>query len=228
MSETIQETPAGAKSVDAAEIEAKLRRMERRQWWLWSTAFIVMMLLTIGIASFAFPGLLRNDSGGYSFYVGQAVRGLVGLVLIFNVYSIYQQILINRIRVQMSEQIRSLTKVENLAAEVYKLAALDQLTGLYNRRSAEQRLEEEMSRATRHARPLTLLLTDLDGLKQVNDTFGHIAGDSVLKDFAARLKKAIRGSDLAARLGGDEFMVVLPECRPEEVRHVLGRLEGLV
>jgi two-component system cell cycle response regulator len=61
----------------------------------------------------------------------------------------------------------------------------------------------------------------------VNDTHGHATGDLVLKGFAERLQRAIRGSDLAVRLGGDEFMVLLPECRAEEVRHVLSRVEGL-
>jgi len=110
---------------------------------------------------------------------------------------------------------------------VYKLAALDQLTGLYNRRSGEQRLAQEISRAQRHVRPLTVLLMDLDGLKQINDRHGHAAGDMALKGFAVRLQRAIRGSDLAVRLGGDEFMAILPECRSEEVRHVLARVEGL-
>ena len=219
--------PAAAVAAGAAVIEANLKRLDRKQWWLWSSAFTVILLLTICVASFEFPALLKMDTGS-SFYLGQALRGLVGLVLVFNVYTLYQQVLINRIRSQMAQQIQSLAKVESLATEVYKLAALDQLTGLYNRRSAEQRLQEEMSRAIRHSRPLTLLLLDLNSLKRVNDSMGHGAGDVVLNGFAERLKKAIRGSDLAARMGGDEFMVILPECRPEEVRHVLGRLEGLV
>ncbi|HXJ17614.1 MAG TPA: GGDEF domain-containing protein, partial [Candidatus Polarisedimenticolia bacterium] len=151
----------------------------------------------------------------------------VGLVLIFSVYLVYQQTMIIRMRSQLAEQIESLTKVQNLTNEVYKLAALDQLTGLYNRRSGEQRLAEEISRALRHARPLTVLLIDLDGLKQINDQLGHAAGDLLLRSFSERLQKAIRGSDLAVRLGGDEFMVLLPECRFEEVKHVLSRVEGL-
>ncbi len=159
--------------------------------------------------------------------MNQAVRALVGLVLVFSVYLIYQQTQIMRLHHQVADQIQSLAKVESLASEVYKLAALDQLTGLYNRRSGEQRLAQEISRAQRHGRPLTLLLVDVDGLKQINDHHGHAAGDTLLKGFADRLQRAIRGSDLAVRLGGDEFMAILPECRAEEVRHVLGRLEGL-
>jgi diguanylate cyclase (GGDEF)-like protein len=130
-------------------------------------------------------------------------------------------------RNQLSDQIQSIAKVQSLTDEVYKLAALDQLTGLYNRRSGEHRLAEEIGRAVRHQRPLTVLLIDLDGLKLTNDKLGHAAGDLILKSFAARLQRAIRGSDLAVRLGGDEFMVLLPECRAEEVGHVIGRLEGL-
>jgi diguanylate cyclase (GGDEF)-like protein len=211
-----------------AAVIQDLRTMERKQWWMWSSACMVMILLTLGVASFAFPAMLRVEESTYSFYLNQAVRALVAMVILFSVYIVYQQLQITRLRNQLTAQIQSLTKVEVLATEVYKLAALDQLTGLYNRRSGEQRLVEEMSRARRHGRPLTVLVLDLDGLKQVNDKHGHAAGDLMLKTFAERLNRAIRGSDLAVRLGGDEFMILLPECRLEEVRHVLGRLSGVV
>jgi diguanylate cyclase (GGDEF)-like protein len=204
-----------------------LRNLDRRQWWLWSSTVLVLVLLTIAVASFAFPALLNMEQSTYSFYLNQAVRALVGMVLLFSVYLVYQQTMIMRMRNQMADQVAAITKVENLTNEVYKLAALDQLTGLYNRRSGEQRLSEEISRAMRHSRPLTVLLIDLDDLKQVNDRMGHAAGDLLLKCFSERLQRAIRGSDLAVRLGGDEFMVLLPECRLEEVRHVLSRVEGL-
>jgi len=204
-----------------------LRKLDRKEWSLCSTAVLVLVLLTVAVASFAFPALLGREESTYSFYLNQAVRSLVGLVLVFSVYLVYQQSMITRMRNQMADQFQSIARVENFTAEVYKLAALDQLTGLYNRRSGEQRLAEEIIRAQRHERALTLLLLDLDGLKQTNDQFGHAAGDLVLKTVAEKLQKAIRGSDLAVRLGGDEFMVLLPECRPQEVRHVLSRIEGI-
>ncbi len=207
-------------------VREHLRKLDRRQWWLWSTTLLVLILLSIAIASFSFPTLLNRDQGSYSFYLNQAVRSLIGLVLVFAVYLVYQQTMIVRMRNQLAGQIESLAKVQILTDEVYKLAALDQLTGLYNRRSGEQRLAEEISRAVRHQRPLTVLLIDIDGLKQTNDKLGHAAGDLVLKAFSERLQRAIRGSDLAVRLGGDEFMVLLPECRAEEVRHVMGRIQG--
>jgi diguanylate cyclase len=220
-------SPAQALSKPAELIRENLQHLDRRQWWLGSTTVAVVLLLTLCIASFAFPEILKNEESNYSFFLNQAVRALVGLVLVFSVYLIYQQVQISKLRSQLGTQIDSLAKVESLASEVYKLAALDQLTGLYNRRSGEQRLAEEISRAQRHGRPLTVLLMDLDGLKSVNDKHGHAAGDTVIKHFADRLQRAIRGSDLAVRLGGDEFMAILPECRAEEVKHVLGRIEGL-
>ncbi len=204
----------------------RLRKLDRKQWWLWSTTILILILLTIAIASFSFPTLLSRDHQDYPFGLNQSVRALVGIVLIFSVYLVYQQWQILRMRGQISAQIESLAQVQTLTAEVYKLAALDQLTGLYNRRSGEQRLSEEIARSVRYGRPLTLLMLDLDGLKETNDRLGHAGGDLLLKSFSERLQRAIRGSDLAVRLGGDEFMVLLPECRAEEVRHVLMRLEG--
>jgi diguanylate cyclase (GGDEF)-like protein len=229
MSETIpfsSDNSGEASSARPEVFQERLRNLDRKQWWLWSTTVLVLILLTVAVASFAFPALLAREETSYSFYLSQSVRALVGIVLLFTVYLVYQQSQILRMRRQISEQIESLAHVQTLTAEVYKLAALDQLTGLYNRRSGEQRLAEEISRSLRYGRPLTLLMLDLDGLKQTNDKLGHAGGDLLLKTFSERLQRAIRGSDLAVRLGGDEFMVMLPECRAEEVRHVLLRLEG--
>jgi len=219
--------PAASDPLGAQQIRTNISRVARRQWWLWSAGMMVSLLLTLGIASFAFPGLLSENEDFYSFRLNLAVRGLVGLVLLFNVYTVYQQLLIHRLQSKMSSQVEALGQIEVRTEEVYKLAVLDPLTGLNNRRSGEQRLAEEILRAQRHRRPLTILLLDLNGLKNLNDKFGHAAGDELIRQFAARLSKAIRGSDLAVRLGGDEFLVLLPECRPDEVRHVLGRLRGV-
>lgn len=223
-----QPGPSEATGLARAElIRASMHQIQRRQWRLWSSAALVMLLLAIGISSFGFPGLLAQAEAFSSFYLGQAVRGLVGLVLLFNVYTIYQQLQIHRIQRQLNDQVDALGKMEVRTEEVYKLAVLDPLTGLYNRRSGEQRLAEEIHRSQRHRRPLTVLLSDINGLKHVNDMFGHPAGDQLIKHFAERLQKSIRGSDVAVRLGGDEFLVLLPECKLEEVHHVLGRLSEM-
>ncbi len=225
-SEQQQPIPIAA-PMDAEQISSSMRRIARRQWSLWSCAVMVTVLLAVGIASFAFPGLLSQAEESASFLLTSAIRGLVGLVLVFNVYTVYQQLQIHRIHQQLSKQVEALGKMEERTEEVYKLAVLDPLTGLYNRRSGEQRLAQEMSRSTRNGHPLTILALDLDDLKQVNDRFGHPAGDELIRTFADRLNKAIRGSDVAVRLGGDEFLVLLPECKPDGARHVVSRLSGL-
>ena len=225
-SEQQQPIPIAA-PMDAEQISSSMRWIARRQWSLWSSAVMVTVLLAVGIASFAFPGLLSQAEESASLLLTSAIRGLVGLVLVFNVYTVYQQLQIHRIHQQLSKQVEALGKMEERTEEVYKLAVLDPLTGLYNRRSGEQRLAQEMSRSTRNGHPLTILALDLDDLKQVNDRFGHPAGDELIRTFAERLNRAIRGSDLAARLGGDEFLVLLPECKPEGVLQALSRLSGL-
>ncbi len=221
------DSPHEDRAERAQQIQATMHEVGKRQWWLWSSAVMVTLLLTLGIASFAFPGLLSQEDAKYSFELNQALRGLVGLVLLFNVYTVYQQLQIRRLQDNLADQICTIGKMEARTEEVYKLAILDPLTGLYNRRCGEQRLAEEISRSRRYGHALTIIMLDLNGLKYINDTFGHAAGDDQIKCFAGRINKAIRGSDLAVRQGGDEFLLLLPECKPEEVRHVLGRLSGI-
>jgi diguanylate cyclase (GGDEF)-like protein len=211
----------------ARQIQTAMKDVGRRQWWLWSSAMMVTLLLTLGIASFAFPGLLSQESPTYPIDLNQALRGLAGLVLLFNVYTVYQQLQIRRLQTSIAEQVSVMDKMEARTEEVFKLAILDPLAGLYNRRCGEQRLMEEITRSKRHGHPLTVIALDLNKLKYVNDTYGHAAGDELIKCFAARINKAIRGSDLAVRQGGDEFLLLLPECKPDEVRHVLMRLSGI-
>jgi diguanylate cyclase (GGDEF)-like protein len=209
------------------KLQQTMRRTERREWWLRSYAIMVTMLLLMVIASFAFPALLSAVDSNYSFFLNQAVRGLVGLVLIFNVYVIYQQLQMTRVRRQLTDQVFAVDRVETMALEVYRMALLDPLTGLLNRGYIAQHVEDEIKRSQRHGRTLSVILFDLDELKQVNDSYGHGAGDALLKAFAERLNSATRGSDTAGRYGGDEFLVVLPECKPENVKYVLKRLEGI-
>lgn len=209
------------------DIQDNLRRLERRDWWLWWAAVVVMLVLTLAVVSLSLPSLLRDSDRYFQLNLDLAVRGLVALVLLFNVYTIYQQVLIKRLRQEMSTHVGMMTRLKVRAEEFHKLATLDPLTGLHNRRLAEQRLAGEVSRSQRHGHPLTVMMFDLDGFKQINDRYGHAAGDLLLRTFADRLNKAIRVSDVAVRMGGDEFMVLLPECRPEQIQSVLDRLSSI-
>ncbi len=95
--------------------------------------------------------------------------------------------------------------------ELKRLSITDPLTGLLNRRYLQDRLEEELSRTRRSGRNMCLLMADLDGFKTFNDTYGHLAGDRILKHVAEVIMKSVRTMDVVSRYGGDEFIVILPE-----------------
>jgi diguanylate cyclase (GGDEF)-like protein len=112
----------------------------------------------------------------------------------------------------------------NKSEELKKLTITDSLTGLLNRRYLLERLKDELARSERHVHPMSLIMLDLDGFKNCNDTLGHLFGDKILKDIAETLLKTIRSMDVIARYGGDEFMVILPETREAGAVDIAERL----
>jgi len=103
------------------------------------------------------------------------------------------------------------TNIESAYHEaIHNMAIQDGMTGIHNKRFFMEFLEREIAVASRHGHPLTLVMFDVDHFKQVNDSFGHLAGDAVLKDLAQRIRPRIRREDLFARYGGEEFVCVLP------------------
>jgi diguanylate cyclase (GGDEF)-like protein len=211
----------------AREIHERLQKLEQRDWWLWATAVVVMLLLALATVSFSLPLLFSSENSRFALQISQATRGLVGLVLLFSLYAVYQQVLIKRLRRDLAGQLEAMANLETRAAQLHRLATHDPLTGLYNRRFVEDRLAEEVNRSRRYGHPFTLLLFDLNDFKRINDLHGHPAGDLVLKTFATRLRSELRISDVPARVGGDEFLVLLPECPLEQVPHLLPRFETI-
>ena len=209
---------------EVKEIHAKLRQLERRDWWLWLTSIVVMLLLTSAVAFLFLPVFMKAQDIALQLGHSLAVRGLLGVVLLFSTYAIYQQILIKQLRGEMFEMA---VAAQERAVEFHQLAMFDPLTNLYNRRFAKENLALDLARSDRHGHRLSVLMLDLNNFKPINDRYGHPAGDQVLKEFSNRLKEVIRGSDLPVRMGGDEFMVVLAECPAEQVPHALLRLRGL-
>ena len=92
-----------------------------------------------------------------------------------------------------------------------EMAITDALTGLHNRRYMESHLATLAEQASSRGKPLALMILDIDYFKSINDSYGHDAGDDVLREFAVRIRKSIRGIDLACRYGGEEFVIVMPD-----------------
>jgi diguanylate cyclase len=101
----------------------------------------------------------------------------------------------------------------------------DQLTGAYNRRGLAEHFEREISRAERTNQPLCLALIDVDNFKQLNDRYGHLAGDDALKYLVDVIRQHSRATDVVARFGGEEFVILLPDTSPDDARHNLQRLQ---
>jgi diguanylate cyclase (GGDEF)-like protein len=95
--------------------------------------------------------------------------------------------------------------------EIYRMTTVDGLTQVFNRRYFEDAIERELSRSRRYTRPLSLVLLDIDHFKKINDSYGHLAGDAVLKDVALAIRAKTRREDVFARFGGEEFALLLPE-----------------
>jgi diguanylate cyclase (GGDEF)-like protein len=115
-----------------------------------------------------------------------------------------------------------------LLDEVARLATRDALTGLANRRLFEESLEREVARARRLSTPLSLLLIDVDHFKQINDTYGHPAGDAVLAGVAGAITAGTKAFDVPARYGGDELAVLLPGCGSHDARGVAERVRSQI
>ena len=132
---------------------------------------------------------------------------------------------INKLYFLLNEEIK---KKDEANRKLSLLAETDSLTGIANRRKFFSKLENEFSKSLRYKRPLSLLMLDIDHFKEVNDSFGHDAGDQVLKEYIERCKSKLRQSDIIARIGGEEFCVILPETTEEGACSLAERIrEGI-
>lgn len=124
----------------------------------------------------------------------------------------------------ITERKRSEEEKHRLIVTLEHLSRTDGLTGLMNRRALNEILTYELDRARRYVSPLSLILCDIDGFKEINDTYGHDVGDRVLQTISATLKMLLRKIDTAGRYGGDEFMLILPETAREGAENLAGKL----
>jgi len=126
------------------------------------------------------------------------------------------KLLLISLLMDITERTRAELEVQALQARLLEQSTHDSLTGLYNRRYLDETLGRELIAAGRHGYPVSVIMGDLDHFKAVNDRFGHLAGDEVLRVFGALMKAHARASDIYCRYGGEEFMLVLPRMAPGE------------
>ncbi len=172
-------------------------------------------------------------------HLEQGIQSMVFLPLIVNDKAIGSLSLGSRhpnaypqSQVQLLSQLvsRIATPIENarLYAEAEQRARIDQLTGLWNRRHLEERIQVEIGRHSRYGGTFSLIILDLDFFKAFNDSYGHLAGDKLLKQLGAIMRDAIRGTDEAFRYGGDEFAVLLPQTTLRDAYEVAERVRDRI
>lgn len=153
------------------------------------------------------------------------VRGLELGVNDYLVRPVDQHELIARLATQVKRK-RYNDHLRSSVAQTIEMAVTDGLTGLHNRRYLDSHLSTLFERARSRRRPLSLMIADIDRFKAINDTWGHDAGDDVLREFAGRLRKNVRGIDLACRLGGEEFVIVMPDTEGDIAEKVAERVRA--
>lgn len=127
----------------------------------------------------------------------------------------------------LQDELRAKNKqLEELLYKVEYMAITDALTGLYNRRRFHDVLSKEFERSKRYSTPFALTMLDIDHFKKINDSFGHVTGDLVLREVASIIKNSIRDIDTASRFGGEEFMLILPNTDTAASRHVAERIRS--
>lgn len=129
---------------------------------------------------------------------------------------------------ELAEAIGLLERTTDNALVIEELNQRDGLTGLYNRKFFDELITQEILSARRYKRPLTLAMIDVDKFKLINDTHGHAAGDTVLRNLAAKMKSLLRASDTICRYGGEEFVLILPNITFENSSALLDRLRRAI
>src|SRR6204780_5213784 len=154
----------------------------------------------------------------------QGLNGVVGVLAMY--HSNLDAFTPDHLRILLAVASKVALSVENALKyqQAESSATTDFLTGLPNARSLFVHLAQEVARSRRMKTSLAVMVCDIDGFKQINDSFGHVEGDKLLREFSIRLKEACRGYDYVARMGGDEFVVTAPGLTPEAAEEKIGRL----
>jgi len=214
----------GSGAFRALQIDTELRHLVRSEWWLWFFACTVTLLASAALVLSFLPFLFRQANHFYEIRPDQAQWSTAALLVVFNAWLVYRQWSFRRRRKQLNAQNPF---PERTGSDISDASGFDPLTGLHTRVSIEQQLGKEIGRARRENTSLSVATIHIEEFAQITQRHGKAAVDSLLKEFARRLKKAIRGSDLAVRLAGGDFLLILTECTLGEVKLILNRVGPL-
>jgi diguanylate cyclase (GGDEF)-like protein len=214
----------GSGAFRALQNETELQQLARREWWLWFSACAVTLLATSALILSFLPSLFSHGNHFYEIRPDQAQWSTAAILLVFNFWLAYRQWFFRRRRKQLSAQSPFSERSGN---EIADSSGFDPVTGLYTRASIDQQLGKEIGRARRENTALSVATIHIDEFAEITQRYGKAAVDSVLKEFARRLRKAIRGSDFGVRLANADFLLILPECTLGEVKLILNRVGPL-
>jgi two-component system cell cycle response regulator len=202
------------------EIEGARRQEAPPLQSLWRAVLPYAFLPALGVLLLLTRSVLDDAALKPGVYLGGAI--LIGLVLA-------RQFLAIRETNHMHQEVQRNNQALGAAnARLERLSTTDPLTELPNHRALSERLDQEVARARRYGRPLSLLFFDGDRFKQVNDTYGHSTGDVVLQELGSRVQQVLRAGDTIGRYGGEEFLVLLPETAREEACEIAERVRKAV
>ena len=208
------------KHEDPELLEAELRAIEGRDFQLWSLVGVIALITATGFLALLVPhvfwrvrGMVLIEQNAPALFFG-----LLVLFLLATIYMVQQRMRLTRTR-------RELT-VRLLQAE--RVARLDELTGLFNRRALADLLGREMARAQRTGTRLSLVMVDIDGFRALENRFGHVVAERILLDVAHMLKRNFRAADILVRHGEDDFLAILPETDRREAHIAVDRLPTAV
>jgi diguanylate cyclase (GGDEF)-like protein len=159
---------------------------------------------------------LAYDGWSSGAAIDVAATALLWSVLGVTISGLMASIRSQRVRLRMGEE------------EAQRLARVDGLTGLGNRRALDETLEAEVARSVRSGSPFSAAIVDMDGLKDINDRFGHLEGDDCLRQVAVTIRDTVRAADRCFRWAGDEFVILLPDTPADEAKRVCGRISTAV
>jgi diguanylate cyclase (GGDEF)-like protein len=216
------ECDSSARPPASAAINGSLEKVARRERQLWVTLGGLSLVITVGMVLVVLPQLMElSNERPDKWYLPRLFLGLVALMALLNLH-------LTRQRHSLHQTREALLKERERRQIAEAAAIVDPLTQSFNRRYMDDLIEKELSRAGRLGTQIAFLMVDVDDFKSVNTRFGHIVGDTILREVADVVRRSVRASDTVVRYGGDEFLVILSDAAEPDAERVITRIDQRV